>query len=457
MSDTAEPTKPATASEDSSPGPMTFDRMLLEKGDEPEKESKKVDPKSEPDADGDEEGDEPSDGETEESSEDGDDSSSEEEGESDSDADEGGDEKPEAEDAEEPGAEDLEAASKEAKGKTLALKLGGKDYQIPDSAKFSFEKDGKQISFSLKEAGNNLLTQREIDQQFSKLDREKKTHERRERDVTRLAMAHEDLQDKIELIKEAAAKGNMFDIAQAVLNFFAEGDQEVSTKLLTQVQGLMGTVGEMDENQLKTAIQNSQLSFNNVRLERQNKKTEAKLERSRQFEWLQKEIKSRGIEWEEYQERWTAFKALEKTRVERGLAPRLNDRMGYEDVAREVISFTLATRVYNKVTSAIRKVAPDRESDNQVVEAIAMLTEPSTSEKDLLEIVRGVLDVPDKKKVSKPVDSSKDVPKKAAAPKTEPAKKGATPEKAPTGKEPKKTEGGAPVTYRDLIAKYDTH
>lgn len=437
-------------------GPMTFDKMISDKAPTPEKGGE-GDEEAEDSTDDDAADD--SDTESDDSS--SDDSNEEEEGEKesakdDSKEDDGEGDEDEAKEEKLEGEEDLEGASKAAKGKTVALRLGKREFQIPHDAKFSFEKDGKTIEFSLKEAGNNLLTNREIDQKFSKLNTERRSLEREQREVTKIRIDHEELEDSIGILREAAQTRDIFSIAQATLSLFSRGNVDVAKTLFDQLISTTHNVAEMTEDQLKSFIANSQVGFENTKLKREKEKASRELQRRDQKEWLFNKIKQHGIDWDEYRERYAALKEVDKKRVERGQPTRLTDNLTYEQVAEETIKFTLATRIYTKVYKQIEKIAPSRVDDSNLINAVCELTDPSFSEKDIADIVREVTKDTAKPKVSKPKDSSKGVSKNPAKPEKAPEKKEANPKPAPKGKETRKDaeEEEGPVTFDKIVEKY---
>lgn len=435
--------------------PMTFDRMVNgeasveetvdEKDSSQADDAEDVSEESEPDGSG-EVATEEGDGGSNEGSDDAEADPSEEEAESE-DKEEGEEDKL--------AAKDLEEVTKAAKGKTVTAKLGDKEYKIPADLKFSVTKNGKTIEFSPSEIGNNLLTSQEIDQQFTKLDREKKTFERDKRDVTKLQIEYSELEDSVGLIKEAAHRGNMFEVAQATLNVFSKGDADVSKQLFEQLVDLAEKVSAMSEDQLKASVNTAQLNFSNTKLKKEKEAAERKLSLESQRTWLHRQLSSKGIDLEEYRERYQALKELDKVRVEKGQKARLNENMTFEEIANETVAWTMATRVFNKVVGAISKVDPSQKNNSDLIEAVAQLTEPSSSEKDIIDIVREVLGPSQQKKiVSKAKDSSKEVSSKNGIPAKGPVKKEATPQKAPKAKETKKDEGDGPVTFSTLINRY---
>lgn len=441
-----------TANGAGEPTPMTFEKMINgDVTDASEDKKAGVDEGESEDTEGD------SDSEKEESDSNGDSNS---EGDSDSEieeATEGTDDSDEGDSEETDGkktedSKDLEKVAKETTGKALVLKHAGKEFNIPEDAKFTFHKGDKQVSLSLKEIGNNILTRNEIAQEFTKLDRDKKTFDRDKREVTKLKIQHEEMEDGISLIKEAAQSKNIFDIAQATLSLFSRGDTKVADELLAGVVDLAGRVHEMNEDQLKSAVLSSQLTFQNTKLKKDQERATVKTKQQEQKNWLFKEIESKGIPWDEYVERYHALKELDKRKVSQGQAPNITDEMTYEQVAQQGIKFALATRVYNKVVSAISKVNPKEKNNNDLIDAVALLTEPNYPEKDIIDIVRGVLGIP--QKVSKPKDSSQGASLNGNS--KEPVKKIATLKKAPAGKETKKDENKdeGPVTFDKLKSKY---
>lgn len=431
------------ASSGEATGPMTFEKMVSgdtevveEKGSKVVEETEEVDGDSE-DTDGG--GSEDSEGDSSEGDEE--DTSSTEE---------------KKEDPEEPSkeTEELEKLSTDAKDGVKVLHKG-KAFKIPADAKITITKGDKQISFSLKEVGNNVLTKREIDQEFSRLDRDKKTFERERREITKVQIENAELEDKLSLIQEAASSGNVFDIAQATLGLFSNGDVAVSQKLFDQLVDLTEKVSGMTEEQLKAAINHSQLAFKNTKLERENKKATERLQGEENRRWLQSEISRHGIGWDEYVERYQALKELNRIRIQQGQPPRLRDDMTYQDVALETINWTLATRHYVKVVDAIKKVNPKESENNDLINVVSQLTDLSFSEKDIADIVRGVLGAP--RKASSPKNSSMGVSSSnGKAPTKAPVKKEATPEKAPKGKEAKKDddEDEGPLTFDKIKKRY---
>lgn len=446
-----------TAAEES--GPMTFDKMISDKAPAPEKGEEADESEAE------EESEVPSESDTEE---DADSDSDSEGGEADEDELEADDPKEpkkakseeEDDESEDEGDASLEEVSKAAKGKTIALKLGKKEYQVPHDAKFTFEKDGKTIEFSLKEAGNNLLTSREIDQRFSKLNTEKKALEREQREVTKIRIDHEELEDSIGILREAAQTRDIYSIAQATLSLFSRGNLDVADTLFKQLIATTENVSAMDENQLKTFIQNSQIGFENTKLKREAEKLRRESERRTQKEWLVNKLKSHGIDFDEYRERYAALKELNKDRVAKGIEPTLHDKLTYEQVAEETIRYTLATRVFTKVAGVVSKIAPKGPIDDpdnlKIISAVCELTDLSFSEKDIEDIVRGALGVNAKPKVSKPKDSSREVSKAPAKPEKAPVKKEASPKPAPKGKETRKDaeEEDGPLTFDKIIERH---
>jgi len=442
-------------------GPMTFGKMMAEKGEEIVQDDTKADggdndeeEADSGDADSDEESSESADEEAGESADEsgsGDDSSA--------DDDEGAEGKGKKDKADgEKGADDKdleEVAKKAVDGKTLSLKHGDKEYKIPKDAKFTFEKDGKKVDFTLDQVGNQLITRREIDQQFTKLDADKKDIARRERTIQQTRLEHDDIQDKLSLIQEAATTGDLFDIVQAALNMFSDGDTDVTNKLFEQLLKTTNSVSAMTEDELKSTLTNSQLAFKNRTLVKDKAKADAQLERQAQKEWLSSELKSKGIPWEEYTESWTALKAIEANRQKNGQSPRFHDKMTYEEVAGEVVKYTLASRFFNRVANVVGKLDSTKVGDNKLIASVCELTDPSYSEKDIQDIVRGVLGISLKKKVSKATDSSKEVSTAPAKPKGPEAKE-APPKKAPVATETKKNddEDEGPLTFGKLIKRY---
>ena len=436
----------ASASEET--GPMTFEKMVgganekVSQIEEPGDDTEADDSDDAPDSDGEDSSDDTS---SEESSDEGGEEEDTEEP-SESEEDSEGADKPE----EEP---ELEKAAKLAKGKTVSLKQGDKEFQISETAKFTFEKDGETITMTLKEAQNNLLTKQKIDREFSALDREKKTVERDKREVLKKQIEYAETEDSLSLLKDAAHSGDIFAISQAALGLFSKGDSDVAQKLFDQLITLTTEVSTMTEDQLKAPVTNSQLKFKNTLLERENKRNTTQVERGKQQAWVHNLAKENNIPWDEYVERYGALKEVDKRRVEQGLRPYLHDKITYEEAAKEVVKYAKATREWNRVTNLVKKVDPKAISDTKLIEQVCHLTDSTFSEKDMLDIIRGALGKSAPvKKVSKPNDSIKEVAKKVES-KT-PTKKAAPPKKVPEGKETKKDEEDeGPVTFSKIIAR----
>lgn len=351
---------------------------------------------------------------------------------------------------------DLEAATREAgTGKVISLSLGDKQFKVPATAKFSFEKGGKKIDFTLDQAANNLLTKKEMDQEFSRLDLQKKETERRERSIQKKEIEFAEIEDRTALIKEAATKGDLFDIAQAVLNLFSDGDKDVTDTLLSHVSDLAKTVSGLSQEELASQVKTSQLSFKNKILTRDKEKSDSEAKRAQSLTQIQSLVSEHGIPWDEYTKNYAALKNADKKRIEMGRPPRLSPSMTLEQAAREVLVYTNEVRLADKVVGVIQKVNPSKLEDKEFCEAVYSLTDPKFSEKDIEDIVRELLGAPRKKKVSNAETSSKEVAASSAKSK-DPKEKAATPKRAPEGKETKKDddEEEGPTTFAKLKKRY---
>lgn len=444
-------------------GPLTFEKMIAGKGEEivqGERETndsaddEKEQEAESGDADSNEESGKASGDESEESSGDGDSDSAD-----DDKGDEGKGKEVKADGKEGSDKEDLEKLEKEApEGKFVALSHGEKEYKIPEAAKFTFEKDGKKVTFSLSQVGNQLVTRQELDQQLSRLDVEKKAVERRERTIQQTSLKHAEIEDKLNLIREAAGSGDTFDILQAAVNMFTDGDAAVTQKLFEQLTGLVSQVGEMTEDELKNSIKTSQLAFKNRKLESDKAKTDKQLASTQQETWLKNFVAENGIKWDEYVQAYRTIKRIDENRIAAGKPPRMHDKLTYQEAAQEVVVRVFAERFFGRVEKLVAQVDPTSAQKNEVIASICELTDPKYSDKDILDIVRGVLGTPEKKKVSKADTSSQGV-SKAPVKSKDPETKEATPKRAPVAKETKKDddEDEGPVTFATLKKRYNAN
>lgn len=460
MNDTAA-TQNGAAPAASTPGegPMTFDKMISGKvsssAKSPIGDPDKTPPPVEEEG-GEEEVLEYDDGGSDESGET--DSSDDEGGEEGSSEGETGDESgEEGEDSEEDGSEEAaveELAKLDGPGKTVEAKIGDKTVKVPLSMKVDFTtKDGTvHKGLSLKEVLNNYVTSSEVSKKLTQLDTEKKSFQSEKREAQRIQLEHEEMEESLSMLREAAEGRNMFDMAQAVLHFFAKGDGNHANELFAQVKALTEQVGEWDEATLKTKINQSQLDFKNKALSRENQKKDAQLAKTKQRTYIDGLISSEKISMDEYREGWGLIKKADERRKAAGQPTIINDSMNFEQIAQKTVEFVHANKIYNRVVKVVHRLAPKRIQDGKLIETIAGLTERDFSDKDVEDIVRGVLKIPAKKKIAtqpqKEASSSTDTP---------PSNRGkeSTKKTEANPKEKEKRSDGvlAPMTFDRMLGK----
>lgn len=431
------------------PGPMTFDKMASAPSSGKEKEVEAVEETEEV-------GSEEAEGQVDDSSD----------KEAQVDPEEEGDSEGEGEDVEDSTKEEkaraANSSTKKAKG-PVKYELNGEIQELDPEAKFTFKsKDGKEFVLSAKQLGDNVMVRSEIDRRFSEVDKERKKVEsqrvfleRDRKNVDALRARLEENEERIELIAEAIKTGSFYDVAQAALNVFSDSSTDVQATIYQQIKQFMDDLSTLDDNQIKAVITNSQLQFQNKKFSKELEKHKKRGELSQKKEWLSELIAKNDVDWPEYMERYQALKALDDNREKQGLPRRIKDSMSYEEIAQEVLSFTLNTRFYTKVVNLVHKVDKAAVEDNRLITEIMRLTDPDTSDKDMEDIIRGVLQVPAKKVSVAPKAAPKEVKAGTAPIKKAPATTKATPGKVLEGKRTEDDDEG-PMTFGKIIQRAES-
>ncbi len=316
---------------------------------------------------------------------------------------------------EEADTQDLE--SLKTSGKSVVAKVDGKEVKIPLNAKVDFEtKDGKKITgITIKEALNNYTTAADISRQQNSLHNEKRSFQAEKREAQKIQLEHEEMEENLSLLREAAEGRNMFNMAQAVLNIFSKGDQTIAQELFAGISALTKQVGEWDEDTLKSKINQSQLEFKTKTLEKESKKKDSQLQSVKNKEWVADLIAEHGISWTEYHEGWQYLKEADGRRKAAGIPVIIKDTMEFKDIALETIKYVKASKTYTRAATSIHRVAPkskfpklhERVGENKLIQTVVKyaedeLTDPKFSDKDLDDVVRGVIKnlLPQKKKLA---------------------------------------------------------
>lgn len=332
-----------------------------------------------------------------------------------------------------------------AKPKIKAYTAEG-EIELPEDAKFKAKVGENEIEFTVKDSVNSYKTSKRIAQDFSELDKQRIAIRKDQEEIGKAKSELAYIDSNLRAIQAAARNGDLLGVSNLVLRMGGESNSTEMKALFKQAEELAQKIAAMSDEEKENFLAAENSKYETTELRNQNASLKAKLTNIDLENHVNKIRTENNISDKELDDALGSLVA--KSKRENSKLP--NDAFQVADLCKR---WVLASRQLDKLKSGVRKVSPEKENDMDLLNFLANGVEPSWTEDDVADIVRGYLGIDKSAKSSQ--DSSKEVGSNEASASTSYVK---TPpeEAAKTAPKAEKDEPKRPiVNFQDLIDKYN--
>lgn len=320
------------------------------------------------------------------------------------------------------------------------------EIELPEDAKFKTLVGNEEIEFTVKDSVNSYKTSKRISQEFSDLDKRRMAIRKDEEELGKAKSELAYIDHNLRMIQAAARNGDLLGVGNIVLRMGGQANSNEMKLMIKQAEELAQRIASMTDEEKEAFLASENSKYEAAELQNENKVLKTKLTNIDLEKHVEKIKTENSVTDKELDDALGSL--IEKAKRENTKLP--NDAFQVADLCKK---WVLAGRQLNKLQSGVRKVAPEKANDANLLNLLAEHVESNWTEDDIADVVRGYLGV--NKSAQSSQDSSKEVGSNGVSASASYVK--TTPQKeTPTTHKAEKDEPKRPIVrFQDLIDKYN--